>query len=369
MGRNSAYLAAAALLLAPCALAGQGTTGTVLLPDPSNPTTRVGTRGANFLEIGVGARGMALAGAYTAIAEGVTALYWNPAGISELDGPAAAFSHADLYGNSGITHTFAGGVMPVGPNGAFGLAITQLSSGDIQRTSEAFPEGGDPAFGSTFTYTATSAGLYYGRRLTDRLGLGVGLKFASEGIDNAKANYVGVDIGTKFRTGLYGTHIAASLSNLGTSGRFRGAAIERFSINTFRPGATGVEFSTQSIQMPTMFRFSVRSDVVGPSDALLSANAQHNLYAVLEMADAIDTDVQMTLAAQYSFRDMIFLRAGKRFVNEKQTSDFRSTGFGAAFGGGVRVPMGGGRKLSLDYAYTGMADLKNIQVFSIEFGF
>jgi len=367
MRRFDVSWAAALLVMSTSALAGQGT-GTVLLPDPQNPTTRVGTRGANFLEIGVGARGLALAGAYTALAEGVTALYWNPAGIAELEGPAAAFSIADLYGDAGITHTFAGGVLPVGSNGAFGIALMQLSSGDIQRTTEAFPDGGDPAFGNTFSYTATAAGLYYGRRLTDRLGLGVGIKFATEGVDNAKASYIGLDIGTKFRTGLYGTHIAASLANLGTSGRFQGAAIERFSFDDFRPGATPIEFSNQSLQLPTLFRFSVRSDVLGPSDAVLAANPQHSLFTILEMTDAIDTDVQMTLAAQYSFREIVFLRAGKRFVNEKQT-DFRSAGFGTSFGGGVRVPLGGGRRLSVDYAYTNMADLKNIQVFSLEFGF
>jgi hypothetical protein len=65
---------------------------------------------------------------------------------------------------------------------------------------------------------------------------------------------------------------------------------------------------------------------------------------------------------------MVFLRAGKRFVNEKQT-DNRTFAFGASFGGGVRVPMGGGRKVAFDYAYTGMNDLKNVQVFSLEIGF
>ena len=354
-----------------CALAsplsGQGN-GTVLLPVPENPTTRVGTRGANFLEIGVGARGLAMAGGYTALAEGVTALYWNPAGAAELEGPAAAFSLADLYGDAGITHTFVGGVLPLGSVGVFGIALTQLTSGDIQRTTEAFPDGGDPTFGTHFAYSATSAGLYFARRLTDRLGLGVGLKFATEGIDNARANYVGIDIGTKFRTGLYGTHLAASLSNLGSSARFQGSAIERFSVNTFRPGATQVEFLTAEMQMPTLFRFSLRSDVLGPSDALLSANAQHNIQAVIEATDAIDTDVQITLAGQYAFRDMIFLRAGKKFVNEKET-DFRGPSHGASLGGGVKLPFGGSRRLSFDYAYTEMNELKNVQVFSIEFGF
>jgi hypothetical protein len=367
MRRSISTLAAALLALAPALALAQGT-GSVLVPDPQNPTTRVGTRGANFLEVGVGARGLALAGAYTSIAEGATALYWNPAGIAEAEGPIAAVSIANLYGSSGVKHTFVGGVMPAGGSGAFGIALTQLTSGDIQRTTENFPDGGDPTFGQTFSYTATSAGLYYARRLTDRLAVGVGAKFVTEGIDNAHANYFGLDIGTKFRTGLYGTHIAATMSNIGSSGRYRGAAIQRFIQNDFRPGATPIEFSTADIQLPTLFRFSVRTDLLGASDALLAANPHHTLYAVLEANDAIDTDVQMILAAQYSYRDLVFLRAGKRFVNEKQ-ADFRSFGFGASFGGGVRVPMGGGRKVSFDYAYTGMNDLKNVQVFSLEIGF
>jgi hypothetical protein len=369
MSRYSASLAASAVLLVATGspLPAQGT-GTVLLPVPENPTTRVATRGANFLEIGVGARGLAMAGGYTAIAEGVTALYWNPAGAADIEGPAAAISIADLYQDVGITHSFVGGVLPLGEAGVFGIGLSQLTSGDIQRTTEEFPEGGDPAFGSVFSYKGTAAGVYYARRLTDRLALGVGVKFATEGIDNAKASYVGLDVGTKFRTGLYGTHIAASLANLGTSGRYRGSAIDRFSFDNFRPGATPVEFSTQELQMPTLFRFSIRSDVLGPSDALLGTNEQFDVLAVLEATDAIDTDVQTTIAAQISFRDLVFLRAGKRWVNEKETQDVRGFSHGASVGGGLRVPIRRGF-LAFDYAYTGMSDLENVQVFSLEFGF
>lgn len=368
MPRTSASLAAVALLAASAGpLLAQGT-GTVLLPVPENPTTRVATRGANFLEIGIGARGLAMAGGYTALAEGVTALYWNPAGVAELEGPAAAVTIAQLYDNADISHSFVGGVLPLGGAGVFGIALSQLSSGDLQRTTEEYPDGGDPAFGSTFNYTASSAGLYYARRLTDRLSLGVGVKFATEGIDDAKANYVGVDVGTKFRTGLYGTHIAASLSNLGTSGRFRGSAVEAFSLDQFRPGTTPVELSTQELQMPTLFRFSIRSDVLGASDALLGTNDQFNMVAVFEATDAIDTDVQTILALQMNFRELVYLRAGKRWVNEKET-EYRGFSHGAAVGGGVKLPVGSGRRLSFDYAYTGMSDLQNVQVFSVEFGF
>jgi hypothetical protein len=368
MPRTHRSLAAVALLVVSGgSLLAQGT-GTVLLPVPENPTTRVATRGANFLEIGVGARGLAMAGGYTALAEGVTALYWNPAGVAELEGPAAAVSIANLYEDADISHNFVGAVLPLGGAGVFGIALSQLTSGDMQRTTEEYPDGGDPTFGSTFSYKASSAGLYYARRLTDRLSLGVGLKFATEGIDDAKASYVGLDVGTKFRTGLYGTHIAASLSNLGTSGRYHGSAVERFSFDDFRPGATPVEFSTQALQMPTLFRFSVRSDVLGTSDALFGTNDQFNMVAILEATDAIDTDVQTLLGFQMGFRELVYFRAGKRWTNEKDT-EFRGFSHGAAVGGGLRLPVGSGRRLSFDYAYTGMSDLQNVQVFSVEFGF
>jgi hypothetical protein len=364
--RRSFALLAVALVCAPSGrLLGQGT-GLVLLPEPQNPVTRVGTRGANFLEIGVGARGQAMAGAYTGIAEGVTALYWNPAGISEVPGPAVAFSIADLYGDLGIKHVFFGGVLPVGTNGAFGISLTQLTSGDMQRTTIGFPEGGDPAFGSTFSYTATAAGLYYARRLTDRLDIGVGFKGITEGIDAAQATYFGLDVGVKFRTQLYGTHIAAALSNLGSSGRVQGALLDGFFVSG--TGATvALSQSPAAEQLPTTFRFSITSDVLGPSDALVATNPRHNVQFVAEMADGIDTDIQLALAAQYSYRDMVFLRLGKRFANESQT-DFRSGSFGLSYGGGIALPVGG-RRFSFDYAYTNMADLKNVQVFSLELGF
>ena len=89
---------------------------------------------------------------------------------------------------------------------------------------------------------------------------------------------------------------------------------------------------------------------------------------MVEATDAIDTDVQTIAALQVSFRELVYLRAGKRWTNEKET-EYRGFSHGAAVGGGLRLPVGGGRRLSFDYAYTGMSDLENVQVFSLEFGF
>lgn len=369
MRRLTTYLAAAVLMAAPGSLALAQGTGDPIFPEPRDPNTRVGTRGTNFLEIGVGARAMGMGGAYTALAQDVSALYWNPAGIAHITGASAHLSLADLYGGLGIKHVFAGGVLPLGSSGAIGISYIQLSSGDIERTTEANPEGNDPAFGRTFAWTSTAAELAYGRRMTDRLDVGAGFKFVTEGIDNANATHVGFDIGTQFRTGLYGTTIGAALVNLGTSARFRGPAVERFDLDDFRPGATAVEFRTNSNPMPTAFRFGVRTDLLGSAEAVASQAGPHRLVVAGEILDAIDTDVNYTIAGEYNFRGILFLRAGKRWVNEARDEEFRSGSYGLSWGGGISLPFGGGRRIGFDYAYTNMGELQNVQIYSFALGF
>ena len=46
--------------------------------------SKVGTTGAAFLEIGIGARAVAMGNAFVGTANDVTALYWNPAGLAGI---------------------------------------------------------------------------------------------------------------------------------------------------------------------------------------------------------------------------------------------------------------------------------------------
>ena len=55
----------------------------------------VGIGAATFLEIGVGARAAAMGGAYAAISDDATALYWNPAGVAWVDGLQIEFMHSE----------------------------------------------------------------------------------------------------------------------------------------------------------------------------------------------------------------------------------------------------------------------------------
>ena len=52
---------------------------------------RYGTTTANFLEIGIGSGPSAMGEAYVAVANDISSIYWNPAGLSYLTEPSALF--------------------------------------------------------------------------------------------------------------------------------------------------------------------------------------------------------------------------------------------------------------------------------------
>ncbi len=380
-------LLALAFPVGPVAAAAQNV-GPGLEPDPESPNTRVGTRGANFLEIGIGARAMAMAGAGATLQPGVFAMYWNPSGLALLEGVGVGVSYSALYEDLDIAYVYAGGAIPF-LGGVAGASFATLSSGDIPRTTEAFPAGGDPVFGPTFEWTSSFVGVYYARRITDRLRVGGGIKFISEGITDANADYVGFDAGVGFITGLYGVELGASVQNLGGEGKFEGPELRRqidAAEQLFAPTNRDlrVNFDTEGLQLPTLFRFTLLLDVAGGPESLIQPPTEHSLDLAIDITDAIDSDAQFAVGMEYSFREIIYGRIGKRFFNEDQRtgdiqssiggdpaffrqSDFRDFSDGLSFGGGVRFPALG-RRLAFDYAFVDMGELENVQVFSFEFG-
>ena len=85
----------------------------------------VGTNAANFLEIGVGARAMAMGGTYAAIANDPTALFYNPAGAAWVNGVQMELMHNNWLVDT--KHDFVGIVVPLDfYNSALGLSVISL---------------------------------------------------------------------------------------------------------------------------------------------------------------------------------------------------------------------------------------------------
>lgn len=371
--RNTVLRAALAAIVLPVGVGAQDLPISGLQPSPDQPPTRQGTRGANFLQLGVGARANAMAGAVASLVEGPTSWYWNPAGAASTETFSVSATRSNLYQDLGIVHNFAGITLPFA-GGAFGISFVSLNSGDIDRTDEESPRADNPTLGGSFTWGSSAIGAGYARRLTDRLDLGVHLKYVTEGINDADVKWMAVDLGTQFRTGIYGLNIGASIQNIGPASRMSGPLLKRrIDDDNVSNQVIRGEFDTRDLELPTLFRFSVGSDLYGRASSLLgSGGGRQSLTGELAFNDAIDTDVQMAMGLEYGFADRVFVRLGKRFYNddraatgEGQTSNNGT--YGLSGGLGLRLPLTN-RALKFDYAYTALGDLQNVQVFSFEFG-
>lgn len=338
-----------------------------IVPTPKNPPTRQGTRGANFLQIGIGARGQAMGGAVVSNIEGPTSWYWNPAGAASTEQFSLAASRQNLYEGLDISMNYAAVSLPFA-GGAFGVNFTSLNSGNMLRTTE-FAPFGDPTVGENFDYTATSVGIGYARRLTDRLDVGGAVKVVTEGLTDVKTTWGALDLGTQFRTGIYGVTIGASLQNIGPASRAKGELIRRIvSTDEAFFQNTALDLETQDTDLPTLFRFSVGSDVLGSASSIFGpGGGMHTVNGELSFFDAIDTNLQFAYGLEYGFRNMGFLRLGKRFFNDDRAHGAAAGMYGLSGGLGLRLPLAG-RGLRFDYAYTALGDLENVQVFSFEFG-
>lgn len=362
----ASLVAAAALVPARSALA-QGTT---IVPGPTDAVTNVATRGAEWLNIGIGARAQAMGTANIASAEGPAAVFWNPANIVSREGISAFASHQRLYGNSGISMIAGAITLPIG-SGAAALAVQQFSSGEMERTTERAPFGGDPIAGGNFSYTGTAVTLQYARAITDRFTAALGARYAQEGIDVARQRFTGFDLSTRFRTGLYGLTVGGTVQNIGTTGRMNGAGVQRtIAVARDNGNATGnaipIQYNTREVDMPTMFRLGVQASLLGDAEALIGQSERHTLLVEGAFTDAIDGSTKPAAGIEYSFNRFATLRAGKRWLNEPN-ADW-SFADGLAFGGGLRLPIGG-KRLALDYAFVNMGELQNNQIISFDVEF
>ncbi|MFI5345774.1 MAG: PorV/PorQ family protein [Elusimicrobiota bacterium] len=173
-----------------------------------------GTSAATFLDLGFGARPLGFAEAYVAMADDVSAVHYNPAGLS-LPQPAmrAAPGPYEML----FTHTLYIQGISLDQLGLvrrpWGLSVTSLRVGGIEgRTLET-----DTA--ANFNASDLAVGVSYGRQVGP-VGLGATVKYIHETIANASADAYAADFGALHRFENYPVSVGADLANLGTKVRF-----------------------------------------------------------------------------------------------------------------------------------------------------
>ncbi|MEW6607253.1 MAG: PorV/PorQ family protein [bacterium] len=277
-----------------------------------------GTAGVPFLKIGVGARAVAMGEGFSALADDITAVYWNPAGLTQLTKPEISTVYNDWF--EGIGHGFLGFAFPVSSKKAMGFNIIYLDAGKIP----GYADSPDESTGN-FSGRDTAFAFSYSSIITESICIGMTIKGIVQKIEQEEASSFAIDIGQLYQTPMEGLTLATVLQNVGPKIKF---AVEGDSLPL-------------TLKLGSAYRFK-----------------EQPLAVTCDLTKPIDNNWKMNLGVELWFRNLVALRGG---FNSQIFKDF-GTGITCGFGCNIK-------HYQVDYAFVPYDELGNTHRLAVTFRF
>jgi len=269
--------------------------------DVSLAGSNVGTTAADFLLIGHGARAAGFGGAYTAVCNGASAAYWNPAGLADMENGRVSLGHFSWFQDITVEQASVG--LPVNDAIVAAVSVTYINYGTI----DGYDASGN-ATGDIVAYD-WAGGLSFGFALSDEASVGITAKYINQRLDDISASSFAADFGLRYR--LESVVFAATVTNFGGE----------------------MQFDQVAEKLPTAAKFGVQ--LMPFSDALVAS---------FELEKRFQGDLFMRQGMEFGFSEQYYLRAGCDYL-PAQNGRWLATGL--SFGAGVQFDFG-----SFDYAFT-----------------
>lgn len=318
---------------------------------------RAGTSAAPELLIPAGARYLAMGGAPVALATGIEAVYWNPAGVDiATKSVNAMFSHRTYIADVSFNYLVVSGKFDFG---SLALSLRSLDIGDIPVTTEFAPDG----TGEIFSPTYFVAGLTYSRQLTDRIAFGVSVNVISESFAQVSGTGIAIDAGVQYNNllALTGLDIGVTVKNIGPPMRYGGPGLfVQAEAQGSQRGVTAYKIEAASFELPSVIEIGAAYLLTPAEKSQLSISStfQNNNFAYDEYR----------IGAEYSYDQMLFLRGGY-LVGASATGDRPHIFEKFTLGAGVSFTDVGGTDLSFDYAFVPVKFFDNNHVIAVRIGF
>lgn len=315
-------------------------------------TSKVGTSGAQFLKIGVGARAVAMGEAGVSCANDASAIFWNPAGLTQTSQREAMFLHAQWL--AGLRFDFAGLIVPINERiGTLSFFTTVLSTPeDVVRTVY-HPQG----TGEMFHSIDFALGFGYARKLTSNLSMGVNTKYIRQSIWKMSGSSWALDFGAVYRTNVKNFRAGIAISNFGAPIHFGGQAASLWIDSD--PNFVGNELSkaeleTNAWELPLAFRFGCAFDLLSLRNVRLTLAADLN--------NPNDNNEFANFGCEYGIKEMVFIRAGYRGLGIDEAEG------GLAAGGGFTFKIGTST-MRLNYAFVDYGRLQATHRYDLSIAF
>jgi long-subunit fatty acid transport protein len=295
---------------------------------------------------------MGMGGSFTAIANDVSTIYWNPAGIANLKSTSISFTHSEWFAD--ISHDFAGVVVPISSSDFIAVQATTLNMGEQEVTTVENPDG----TGIYYDVRDLALGLSYSRQLTDRFSVGISVKYVMQTLYNVQASSLTLDLGSYLQTGFHSLIIGMAISNFGGTMQLDGrdlitiADVNSTYSGNYNPDA---RLTTQEYPLPLMFRVGLAMDFVGGSDPIFESE-DYRLTLATEGTHLNDNNERFNIGTELAWTETVFLRGGYKINYDTEKW---------ALGVGINFPIGN-QNIVFDYAFIEFDKLGNVSQFSLE---
>lgn len=333
-----------------------------------------------FLNIGAGARGLAMGNAQVASANDATAGYWNPAGLVGVkDAPNAGLMHADYF--AGIAkYDYASIAIPVQDNKrTLGFSILRFAVDDIPNTLFLVEPDGSVNYGNIQSFSSADYAFLFSfaqnmkETESRKLSFGVNAKIIHRKVGTfATAWGFGLDAGVQmhgkqWHAGLVVRDVTTTFN--AWSFKFTEKEKEVLYLTKNDIPVRSTELTAPRVVLGGGYNFRIGKSVnlLAEANADLTFDGKRN--TVLS-SKAVSIDPHLGIEA--AIKEVFFVRAGitnfQRALADEDTLNQKKVWiYQPSLGAGFKI-----KNVMLDYAFTNLANQSNplyTHVFSLRMNF
>lgn len=335
-----------------------------------------------FLSIGVGARGLAMSNAMTSAVDDVTAVYWNPAALTDIENRYEfSLQHASYFGGI-ANYDYVGFAYAIDEGSHFGLSIIRLGIDDIPDTRFLFDSNGAIDYSQIEFFTSSDVALIlsYARGVTfgdgepfaQGLTFGANFKIIKRKIGPFADGWgFGMDIAAKYRLNKW--DLGVMLRDITTT--FNAWTVHQDLLDTtFSQTGNDIPGNSLELTLPKVligasrsFTISDKVDLLTSTDLVFTFDGRRNA-----LVKSAVLSIEPQLGFEFDYEDKFFLRMGignfqrvKEFERDLTSAETTFWSFQPNMGIGVQLD-----DFVIDYALTdigNVAESPYSHVFSIKY--
>jgi hypothetical protein len=320
-----------------------------------------------FLNIGAGARGLAMGSAQVASVNDGTAGYWNPAGLVGVkDYPQINLMHAEYFAGIG-KYDFASIAFPAANNKrTFAITGLRFAVDDIMNTLFLVEPDGSLNYNNIQAFSSADyAFLFsYAQKLKEsankNVHFGVNAKVIHRSVGKfAKAWGFGLDAGlqviqNKWKFGIAARDITTTFNAWSFSFTEKEKEVLYLTNNEIPVKSTEMTAPRVVLGIARDFKLGKKSSLLAEANFDITFDGQRN---TLISADPVSADPKLGL--EFNIHNVFFLRAGinnfqKALADDDTLNQKRVWIYQPSAGAGFKI-----QNVTIDYAFTNLANQSN----------